>query len=209
MEQSSNQLESRFEEEPWIENEVAETKTDFVTLLLAYNLQFRPRVDENLLIKSLAERSTPSRYFLEAILHLFEVGVDPVRDALGGGSENSNKNLDVNSVDKLLQDMFSSKITAEHFGKPDMKRLTDSIYENVSQLGPGIRRRTDNLNLLWLVLRNRAFQYRTKEVGDALVGILLEDDPLSIPDQKKVKCMSKEFPAIFKEGDGGSSSSSE
>lgn len=169
------------------------TKSDLIILLLAYNLHFSQTRDENLVTKTLAGRE-PGRNFMEGIMNLFESGVDPVRHAtLREGPQHH-----VHSVLKLLQDIFSSKKTADHWHKADMKWLTDLIYTNISNLGPGNERRTEYLQLLKLVVRNRAFQYRLKEIREALIEILLEEDPLSIPDQRIVKSMSKEFPTIFK-----------
>jgi hypothetical protein len=183
------------EEPVVVESEVEErAKKNFMSLILAYNLQFTPK-EENLVIRSVAAVGRkPGGRFVEALMYLFGKEVDPI--ASGGGDLESVPH----SVFKLMRDMFSSKMTAEHFHPAEMKELIDSLVRSLGDLGPGDTRRTEHLELVWLVLRNRSFQYRIGDIQDILVTILLEEDPLSLSDQRIVKGISKEFPSIMRKG---------
>merc|ERR1719397_918063 len=102
----------------------------FMGLLTSYNLQFE-KTEENIVLQCLA-RSTSAKIFTEKLLLLLNREDDPV-EILG-------RREGVNSVHKLVLDVFSSEQCISHFYTNDLMVLIDIIARQLADLGPGIER---------------------------------------------------------------------
>ncbi|KAI5636319.1 NCK-interacting protein with SH3 domain [Phthorimaea operculella] len=100
----------------------------FLTLLLAYNLQFDNPFD-NLLLNALENRDN-AKTFCEKVLLLLNREEDPVHIF-------DHEPAPAHSVLKLVIDLFSRKKTADHFYTNDVNVTIDIIVRQLADLSPG------------------------------------------------------------------------
>ena len=110
-----------------VEDDLADT---FMGLLASYNLQFQSTSD-NIVLKCLSSASN-AKIFTEKLLLLLNREDDP--------TEVIGPRKGVNSVHKLVLDVFSSEGCIQHFYTNDLMVLIDIIARQLSDLGPGIER---------------------------------------------------------------------
>ena len=102
----------------------------FMGLLASYNLQFE-QTEENIVLRCLASTTT-AKIFTEKLLLLLNREDDP--------AEIIGSRAGVNSVHKLVLDVFSSPDCSAHFYTNDLMVLIDIIARQLADLGPGIER---------------------------------------------------------------------
>ncbi|XP_011565114.3 NCK-interacting protein with SH3 domain [Plutella xylostella] len=163
----------------------------FLTLLLAYNLQFEGA--ENLLLDAL-ERQDQAKTFCEKVLLLLNREEDPVRIF-------DHEPEPPHSVLKLVTDVFSRKKTADHFYTNDVKVAIDIVVRQLADLSAGDERRQDYLKILQGVIRNTPYGshlHRRDDVLRCFARIFCEEGAASRRDQALVRAVSNEFPMYFK-----------
>ncbi|XP_041977373.1 NCK-interacting protein with SH3 domain [Aricia agestis] len=164
----------------------------FLTLLLAYNLQFDNPV-ENILLNALETRDN-AKTFCEKILLLINREEDPVRIF-------DHEPAPTHSVLKLGIDLFSRKRTADHFYTNDVKVAVDIIVRQLADLSPGDERRQQYLRMLQGIIRNTdygAHLHRRDDLLRCFARIFCEEGDASRADQALVRAISNEFPQYFK-----------
>ncbi|XP_061712409.1 NCK-interacting protein with SH3 domain [Cydia pomonella] len=164
----------------------------FLTLLLAYNLQFDTPVD-NLLLNAL-ERRDNAKTFCEKVLLLLNREDDPVHIF-------DHEPAPAHSVLKLVTDLFSRKKTAEHFYTNDVKVAIDIIVRQLADLSPGETRRQEYLKILQGIIRNTDYGshlHRRDDLLRCFARIFCEEGDSSRGDQALVRAVSNEFPQYFK-----------
>ena len=102
----------------------------FMGLLASYNLQFE-QTKENIVLQCLATSST-AKIFTEKLLLLLNREDDP--------AEIIGRRKGVNSVHKLVLDVFSCERCSAHFYTNDLMVLIDIIARQLADLGPGMER---------------------------------------------------------------------
>ncbi|XP_050345599.1 NCK-interacting protein with SH3 domain isoform X2 [Nymphalis io] len=163
----------------------------FLTLLLAYNLQFENSF-ENLLLNAL-ETIDNAKIFCEKVLLLLN-REDPVHIF-------DHEPAPAHSVLKLAIDLFSRKKTAEHFYTNDVKVAIDIIVRQLADLSPGDVRRQQYLKILQGIIRNTeygAHLHRRDDLLRCFARIFCEEGDSSRDDQTLVRAISNEFPQYFK-----------
>ena len=110
-----------------LEDDLADT---FMGLLASYNLQFQSTAD-NIVLQCLSSASN-AKIFTEKLLLLLNREDDP--------AEVIGPRRGVNSIHKLVLDVFSSEGCIQHFYTNDLMVLIDIIARQLSDLGPGIER---------------------------------------------------------------------
>ena len=103
----------------------------FMGLLASYNLQFQ-QTEENIVLHCLAN-SNNAKVFTEKLLLLLNRNFDPA-EILGP------RDTGVNSVHKLVLDVFSNEDCIAHFYTNDLMVLIDIIARQLADLGPGMER---------------------------------------------------------------------
>ncbi|XP_063359322.1 NCK-interacting protein with SH3 domain [Cydia amplana] len=164
----------------------------FLTLLLAYNLQFDTPAD-NLLLNAL-ERRDNAKTFCEKVLLLLNREDDPVHIF-------DHEPAPAHSVLKLVTDLFSRKKTAEHFYTNDVKVAIDIIVRQLADLSPGETRRQEYLKILQGIIRNTEYGshlHRRDDLLRCFARIFCEEGDCSRDDQTLVRAISNEFPQYFK-----------
>ncbi|XP_045445913.1 NCK-interacting protein with SH3 domain [Melitaea cinxia] len=164
----------------------------FLTLLLAYNLQF-VNPFENLLLNSL-ETMDNAKTFCEKVLLLLNREEDPVHIF-------DHEPAPAHSVLKLAIDLFSRKKTAEHFYTNDVKVAIDIIVRQLADLSPGDIRRRQYLKILQGIIRNTDYGshlHRRDDLLRCFARIFCEEGDSSRDDQALVRAISNEFPQYFK-----------
>ncbi|XP_072943937.1 NCK-interacting protein with SH3 domain [Epargyreus clarus] len=164
----------------------------FLTLLLAYNLQFDSPFD-NLLLNALETRDN-AKTFCEKVLLLLNREEDPVHIF-------DHEPAPAHSVLKLVIDLFSRKKTAEHFYTNDVKVAIDIIVRQLADLSPGDTRRHQYLRILQGTIRNTdygAHLHRRDDLLRCFARIFCEEGEPSLNDQALVRAISNEFPQYFK-----------
>ena len=116
------------------EEDLADT---FMGLLASYNLQFGQSCD-NLVLQSLGQAST-AKIFTEKLLLLLNREDDP--------AEIIGPRTGLNSIHKLVLDVFSTDDCISHFYTNDLMVLIDIIARQLADLGPGIERYISNWHL--------------------------------------------------------------
>ncbi|XP_068629826.1 NCK-interacting protein with SH3 domain [Battus philenor] len=163
----------------------------FLTLLLAYNLQFENPY-ENLLLSAL-ESQDNAKTFCEKVLLLLNREEDPVHIF-------DHEPAPAHSVLKLVIDLFSRKKTAEHFYTNDVKVAIDIIVRQLADLSPGDTRRQEYLRLLQGIIRNTdygAHLHRRDDLLRCFARIFCEEGDVSKDDQALVRAIFNEFPQYF------------
>uniref|UniRef100_A0A2A4JQU5 SH3 domain-containing protein n=1 Tax=Heliothis virescens TaxID=7102 RepID=A0A2A4JQU5_HELVI len=164
----------------------------FLTLVLAYNLQFEEPFD-NLLLNALETRDV-AKTFCEKALLLLNREEDPVHIF-------DHEPAPAHSVLKLVIDVFSRKKTAEHFYTNDVKVAIDIIVRQLADLSPGDTRREQYLRILQGIIRNTdygAHVHRRDDLLRCFARIFCEEGECSREDQALVRAISNEFPQFFK-----------
>lgn len=164
----------------------------FLTLLLAYNLQFE-NADENILLDALETRDN-AKTFCEKVLLLLNREDDPVRIF-------DHEPAPQNSVLKLVTNLFMRQKTAEHFYTNDVKVAIDIITRQLADLSPGDQRRKQYLKILQGIIRNTDYgshQHRRDDLLRCFARIFCEEGDISKDDQALVRAISNEFPHYFK-----------
>ncbi|KAJ2952666.1 hypothetical protein O0L34_g7004 [Tuta absoluta] len=164
----------------------------FLTLLLAYNLQFDNPFD-NLLLNAL-ENKDNAKTFCEKVLLLLNREEDPVHIF-------DHEPAPAHSVLKLVIDLFSRKKTAEHFYTNDVNVAIDIIVRQLADLSPGDTRRQQYLKILQGIIRNTdygAHLHRRDDLLRCFARIFCEEGESSRDDQALVRAISNEFPHYFK-----------
>ncbi|KPJ06171.1 NCK-interacting protein with SH3 domain [Papilio machaon] len=169
----------------------------FLTLLLAYNLQF-DNPHENLLLDAL-ETQDNAKTFCEKVLLLLNREEDPVHIF-------DHEPAPPHSVLKLVIDLFSRKKTAEHFYTNDVKVAIDIIVRQLADLSPGDNRRWEYLRVVQGIVRNTdygAHRHRRDDLLRCFARILCEDAPAAHVaaaarrDHAAVRAIYNEFPHFF------------
>ncbi|CAH2086326.1 unnamed protein product [Euphydryas editha] len=164
----------------------------FLTLLLAYNLQFENPF-ENLLLNAL-ETMPNAKIFCEKVLLLLNREEDPVHIF-------DHEPAPAHSVLKLAIDLFSRKKTAEHFYTNDVKVAIDIIVRQLADLSAGDIRRQQYLKILQGIIRNTDYGshlHRRDDLLRCFARIFCEEGDSSRDDQALVRAISNEFPQYFK-----------
>ncbi|CAK1581789.1 unnamed protein product [Parnassius mnemosyne] len=163
----------------------------FLTLLLAYNLQFENPY-ENLLLNAL-ETQDNAKTFCEKVLLLLNREEDPVHIF-------DHEPAPAHSVLKLVIDLFSRKKTAEHFYTNDVKVAIDIIVRQLADLSPGDTHRHEYLKVLQGIIRNTdygAHLHRRDDLLRCFARIFCEEGDVSKDDQALVRAIFNEFPQYF------------
>jgi len=158
------QIESSPERE--IEDDLADT---FMGLIASYNLQFEQPAD-NIVLQCLGKAAN-AKIFTENLLLLLNREDDPA-EIIGPRHETA-----INSVHKLVLDVFSTEDVITHFYTNDLMVLIDIIARQLSDLGPGIQRYT-YLEMAHLVLIRSEYNehlHRLQDLKTCLNRIQLED----------------------------------
>ncbi|XP_013195935.2 NCK-interacting protein with SH3 domain [Amyelois transitella] len=164
----------------------------FLTLLLAYNLQFENSAD-NMLLNALETRDN-AKTFCEKILLLLNREEDPVHIF-------DHEPAPAHSVLKLVIDLFSRKKTADHFYTNDVNVAIDIIVRQLADLSPGDTRRLQYLKILQGIIRNTDYGvhlHRRQDLLRCFARIFCEEVEASRDDQALVRAISNEFPQYFK-----------
>ncbi|KAB5536755.1 hypothetical protein PHYPO_G00111030 [Pangasianodon hypophthalmus] len=170
-----------------------------VNLLLAFNLHLTVP-DSNLVMQTLIKRNNV-KTLTEKILLLLNRGEDPVCIFKHAPPA-------PHSVLKFLQDVFSSRNTANIFYHTDMMVMIDITVRQISDLSPGDKLRMEYLSLMHAIVRTTDYlqhQHRLSDLQAALQRILgEEDDPGEDESSAQARQMDKlivqqiykEFPQI-------------
>ncbi|XP_070508314.1 NCK-interacting protein with SH3 domain [Chironomus tepperi] len=180
-----------------IENPLEDDQTEFlsdvmINLLLAFNLQF-DNFTENTILEAMQQVKT-SKSFTEKILLLINREEDPVFVL-------KHTKPPINSVLKMLVDLFSIPETTNLFYTNDIKVLIDILVRQLSDLCAGDPIRKWYLELCRRILRNTDYaehQHRALDLMKIFTRIFCEETVESAGDQQIVREISNEFPHIFK-----------
>eukprot|EP00090_Calanus_glacialis_P001892 TRINITY_DN11412_c0_g1_i1.p1 TRINITY_DN11412_c0_g1~~TRINITY_DN11412_c0_g1_i1.p1 ORF type:complete len:663 (-),score=127.20 TRINITY_DN11412_c0_g1_i1:157-2145(-) len=135
-----------------------ETADSFMGLLASYNLQF-DQPSDNIVLHCLA-KSTNAKIFTEKLLLLLNREDDPA-EIIGPRSG-------INSIHKLVLDVFSSDDCISHFYTNDLMVLIDILARQLSDLGPGMQRYT-YLEMAHLVLVRSGYDEHLHRLSDLKV----------------------------------------
>lgn len=164
----------------------------FLTLILAYNLQFESNVD-NLILNAL-ETKDMAKTFTEKVLLLLNREDDPVRIF-------DHEPTPPHSVLKLVIDLFSRKKTADLFYSNDVKVMIDIVVRQLADLSAGDPKRQQYLHLCAGVVRNTDYGshlHRREDILRCFSRIFCEETDISKNDQALVRTISNSFPQYFK-----------
>lgn len=135
------------------EEEIADA---FMGLVASYNLQFQ-HTQDNIVLHCLAASST-AKIFTEKLLLLLNREDDPA--AIIGPRDGA-----VNSIHKLVLDVFSSDACITHFYTNDLMVLIDIVARQLADLGPGLQRYT-YLEMAHLVLVRSGYDEHLHRLAD-------------------------------------------
>ena len=133
-----------------------EIADSFMGLVASYNLQFT-RTQDNIVLRCLAASSS-AKIFTEKLLLLLNRDEDPA--AIIGPRDD-----EVNSIHKLVLDVFSSEGCIGHFYTNDLMVLIDIIARQLADLGPGLQRYT-YLEMAHLVLVRSGYDEHLHRLAD-------------------------------------------
>jgi len=145
---------SKIENPPELDTE-EEIADAFMGLLASYNLQFEQPTD-NIVLQCLA-KSSNAKIFTEKLLLLLNREDDPA-EIIGPRSG-------INSIHKLVLDVFSSDDCISHFYTNDLMVLIDILARQLSDLGPGMQRYT-YLEMAHLVLARSGYDEHLHRLSD-------------------------------------------
>jgi len=131
----------------------------FMGLLASYNLQFS-RTQDNIVLQCLSTTNN-AKTFTEKLLLLLNREDDPA--AIIGTREG-----EVNSIHKLVLDVFSIEGCIRHFYTNDLMVLIDIIARQLADLGPGLLRYT-YLEMAHLVLVKSGYDEHLHRLADLKV----------------------------------------
>ncbi|KAF6206927.1 hypothetical protein GE061_018163 [Apolygus lucorum] len=161
-------------------DDIEDIEDAMVTLILSYNLQFKPKSSSNITLMALSEMDS-AKNFTEKIMLLINREDDPIEKL-------KVHDTPYHSVLKLLKDVFSSRSTAKFFYTNDIKVLIDIIVRQITDQPPNSKRRSDYLELCRLVLfscEDSSFEHRVDELKDLFNYIVNEEQP-SVPQDKNI-----------------------
>ncbi|CAH2248120.1 NCK-interacting with SH3 domain isoform X1 [Pelobates cultripes] len=167
----------------------------FINVLLAFNLHI-PVPANNLIMKALCKVSNV-KISTEKLLLLLNRGDDPVCIF-------KHQPQPPHSVLKILQDVFSSKDTANLFYYSDMMVLIDIIVRQIADLSPGDKLRMEYLSLMHSIIRSTDYLqhlHRHQDLHGILQRILaeVEEEPHCQMDKMIAQEIYKEFPEFSPE----------
>uniref|UniRef100_A0A673L6C0 SH3 domain-containing protein n=1 Tax=Sinocyclocheilus rhinocerous TaxID=307959 RepID=A0A673L6C0_9TELE len=167
----------------------------FINLLLAFNLHLSVP-ESNMVMQALIKRHNV-KILTEKLLLLLNRGEDPV-------CVFDHAPPAPHSVLKFLQDVFSSRDTADIFYRSDLMVMIDIAVRQISDLSPGDRMRMEYLSLMLALMRSTDYlehRHRLSDLQAALQRILGEEedcgeDPGSSRQMDKliVQQIRQEFP---------------
>uniref|UniRef100_A0A671LZS7 SH3 domain-containing protein n=1 Tax=Sinocyclocheilus anshuiensis TaxID=1608454 RepID=A0A671LZS7_9TELE len=171
----------------------------FINLLLAFNLHLIP--ESNIVMQALIKTHNV-KILTEKLLLLLNRGEDPV-------CVFDHAPPAPHSVLKFLQDVFSSRDTADIFYRSDLMVMIDIAVRQISDLSPGDRMRMEYLSLMLALMRSTDYlehRHRLSDLQVALQRILGEEedcgeDPGSSRQMDKliVQQIRQEFPQIYRD----------
>ncbi|XP_069499433.1 NCK-interacting protein with SH3 domain isoform X2 [Ambystoma mexicanum] len=164
----------------------------FANVLLAFNLHM-PVPENNVIMTTLSKRANV-KVFTEKVLLLLNRADDPVCIF-------KHQPQPPHSVLKFLQDLFSSKDTANIFYHTDMMVMIDIIVRQISDLSPGDKLRMEYLSLMHAIIRSTDYlqhRHRYSDLQRTLQRILAEEEagPHCQMDKMIIREIHKEFPTI-------------
>ncbi|XP_055682090.1 NCK-interacting protein with SH3 domain [Lutzomyia longipalpis] len=163
-----------------------------INLVLSFNLQFDHFANSVVLDAFREMRS--AKTFTEKLLMLINRETDPVKML-------KHTTLAVNSVLKMIVDLFGSPETAALFYSNDNKVLIDILVRQLSDLNPENPLRRWYLELCRRILRNTDYAdhtHRKQDLMKIFTRIFCEEMESSLKDQQLVREIANEFPQIFK-----------
>ncbi|KAK9513035.1 hypothetical protein O3M35_001317 [Rhynocoris fuscipes] len=176
-----------------IEAEVSSEIADvMLTLLLSYNLQFKPKSVSNITVQAVTEAACV-KTFTEKVLLLINREEDPIWKL-------KTHDTPYHSVLKLLKDLFSNSISAKLFYTNDVKVLIDIIVRQVTDLPPQNKKRTEYLELCKLIMYScdvTAFEHRVHDLNHLFSRILTDEIPESVADKHIVQEIKEALPQYF------------
>ncbi|XP_016344405.1 NCK-interacting protein with SH3 domain [Sinocyclocheilus anshuiensis] len=172
----------------------------FINLLLAFNLHLS--VPESNIVMQALIKTHNVKILTEKLLLLLNRGEDPV-------CVFDHAPPAPHSVLKFLQDVFSSRDTADIFYRSDLMVMIDIAVRQISDLSPGDRMRMEYLSLMLALMRSTDYlehRHRLSDLQVALQRILGEEedcgeDPGSSRQMDKliVQQIRQEFPQIYRD----------
>ncbi|XP_073980111.1 NCK-interacting protein with SH3 domain isoform X2 [Rhodnius prolixus] len=163
-----------------------------LTLLLSYNLQFKPKAVANITVQAVME--APSvKTFTEKVLLLINREEDPI-------TKLKTHETPYHSVLKLLNDLFSYSATAKLFYTNDVKVLIDIIVRQITDLTPHNKKRTEYLELCKLIMYtcdDTAFEHRLDDLNSLFSRILFDEVPEVPEDRYLVREIKEALPQYF------------
>uniref|UniRef100_A0A673L313 SH3 domain-containing protein n=1 Tax=Sinocyclocheilus rhinocerous TaxID=307959 RepID=A0A673L313_9TELE len=172
----------------------------FINLLLAFNLHLSVP-ESNMVMQALIKRHNV-KILTEKLLLLLNRGEDPV-------CVFDHAPPAPHSVLKFLQDVFSSRDTADIFYRSDLMVMIDIAVRQISDLSPGDRMRMEYLSLMLALMRSTDYlehRHRLSDLQAALQRILGEEedcgeDPGSSRQMDKliVQQIRQEFPQLYRD----------
>ncbi|XP_059615007.1 NCK-interacting protein with SH3 domain [Phlebotomus argentipes] len=163
-----------------------------INLVLSFNLQFDHFANSVVLDAFREMRS--AKTFTEKLLMLINRETDPVRML-------KHTTPFVNSVLKMIVDLFGAPETASLFYSNDNKVLIDILVRQLSDLSPEDPLRRWYLELCRRILRNTDYPdhtHRKQDLMKIFTRIFCEEAESSLKDQQLVREIANEFPQIFK-----------
>ncbi|XP_059398960.1 NCK-interacting protein with SH3 domain-like [Carassius carassius] len=142
----------------------------FINLLLAFNLHLSVP-ESNMVMQALTKRHNV-KILTEKLLLLLNRGGDPV-------CVFDHAPPAPHSVLKFLQDVFSSRDTADIFYHSDLMVMIDIAVRQISDLSPGDRMRMEYLSLMLALMRSTDYlehRHRLSDLQGALQRILGEEE---------------------------------
>lgn len=165
---------------------------DLIFLCLSFNLQFTD-AEDNVVLDAM-QKLQCAKNFTEKILLLINRENDPVALL-------QHTQPPINSVLKMLIDLYNLPATASLFYTNDNKVLIDIIVRQLSDLSAGEMIRRHYLELCRRIIRNTNYGEHTHRRQDLLkifTRIFCEDTEISGADQQVCREIANEFPHIFK-----------
>uniref|UniRef100_A0A672PLY1 NCK interacting protein with SH3 domain n=1 Tax=Sinocyclocheilus grahami TaxID=75366 RepID=A0A672PLY1_SINGR len=172
----------------------------FINLLLAFNLHLSVP-ESNMVMQALIKRHNV-KILTEKLLLLLNRGEDPV-------CVFDHAPPALHSVLKFLQDVFSSRDTADIFYRSDLMVMIDIAVRQISDLSPGDRMRMEYLSLMLALMRSTDYlehRHRLSDLQAALQRILGEEEDCGEDlgssrqmDKLIVQQIRQEFPQVYRD----------
>lgn len=165
---------------------------ELIFLVMAFNLQFNDS-DDNVCIEAM-QKMQCAKNFTEKVLLLINRENDPVALL-------KHTAPPINSVLKILIDMYNLPVTASLFYTNDNKVLIDIIVRQLSDLSAGESNRRHYLELCRRIIRNTNYSehmHRRQDLLKIFTRIFCEDTDVSGGDQQVCREIANEFAHIFK-----------